>query len=637
VTTVSRVVAPVDAGWKRFAPWVGLAVGALALQAAFAGSNAFPGGLDTLISGPIDEAGAWMRENRRSHPLFTGVFMPISDIVDWVVSGLADVLAWIPWFAVVAIGAMLPITRRMYRQALLVAVVMGYVGVFGLWELAMATLAVMIAAITLAVVVGLPLGVVASRHRRVEAALRPVLDAMQTIPAFVYFLPLLMVFGIGNVPGVVATFIYALPPLVRLTVLGITQVPSSAVESSKMFGATSLQTLVKVQLPMAVRSIVTGMSQTIMMALGIVVLIPLVGAGGLGTAIFESLNQRRPGRGLAVGLAIVAIAIVLDRIARASAERDPLKRLAPGAMAGLAVGVLVIVAVGRGAGWVDFPAVWKPNAFDPIDDVVTWLRDNLRGVTRAMNDFVVADVYLPLRDLLVDVVAWPVVVFVTGWIGWRLRGAKLAIFGAAAWLVIGAVGLWSATMDTAVQVLLATLATLGISVPLGVWAGRSPRLESVLSPFLDALQTVPSLVYLIPFVVFFSVGMFPGLIATVMYSLVPGVRITALGIREVPVESVEAAETFGATPRQILLRVRLPLAAPTIMTAVNQVIMMVIAMVIIAGLAGGGALGFLVVESLARSKFGQGVEVGLALVLLAMLLDRFTEAAADRLRPPAGS
>ena len=185
--------------------------------------------------------------------------------------------------------------------------------------------------------------------------------------------------------------------------------------------------------------------------------------------------------------------------------------------------------------------------------------------------------------------------------------------------------------------LLATLATLGISVPLGVWAGRSPRLESVLSPFLDALQTVPSLVYLIPFVVFFSVGMFPGLIATVMYSLVPGVRITALGIREVPVESVEAAETFGATPRQILLRVRLPLAAPTIMTAVNQVIMMVIAMVIIAGLAGGGALGFLVVESLARSKFGQGVEVGLALVLLAMLLDRFTEAAADRLRPPAGS
>jgi len=634
VTTVPDVVAPVESGWKRLTPLAGLVVGALALQVTFAGSRSFPSGLDTWVSGPIDEAGAWMRENRRSHPLFTGVFMPISDVIDWVVNGLADVLVWIPWFAIVAIGALLPITRRMYRQALLIAVVMGYVGLFGLWELAMATLAVMMTAIMLAVVTGIPLGVVASRHRRVEAAMRPVLDAMQTIPAFVYFLPLLMVFGIGNVPGVVATFIYALPPLVRLTVLGIAQVPRSAVESSNMFGATAFQTLVKVQLPMAVRSIVTGMSQTIMMALGIVVLIPLVGAGGLGTAIFESLNQRRPGRGLAVGLAIVAIAIVLDRIARASAERDPLKRLAMRTTLSLLVGVVVIIGVGRGAGWVDFPSVWKPNAFDPIDDAVVWARDNFRGVTRAVNDFVVADLYLPLRDLLVDAVAWPVVVFVTAWAGWRLSGVKLAAFGAAAWLAIGALGLWSATMDTAVQVLLATLATLLIALPLGIWAGRSPRLESVLSPFLDALQTVPSLVYLIPFVVFFSVGMFPGLIATVMYSLVPGVRITALGIREVPIESVEAAETFGATPRQVLFRVRVPLAAPTIMTAVNQVIMMVIAMVIIAGLAGGGALGFLVVESLARSKFGQGVEVGLALVLLAMLLDRFTEAAADRLRPP---
>jgi glycine betaine/proline transport system substrate-binding protein len=183
---------------------------------------------------------------------------------------------------------------------------------------------------------------------------------------------------------------------------------------------------------------------------------------------------------------------------------------------------------------------------------------------------------------------------------------------------------------------ISTLLALLVAIPLGVWAGLSRRVEGVISPVLDAFQTMPSLVYIIPAVVFFTVGVVPGIIATVVYAMVPGVRITALGVREVAAESVEASRAFGATPRQTLLRVRLPLAAPTIMAGVNQVIMMVLAMVIIAGLVGAGGLGYETVVSLQRSLFGQGFEVGLALVLMAMILDRFTEAAADRLRPPVG-
>jgi glycine betaine/proline transport system substrate-binding protein len=174
-----------------------------------------------------------------------------------------------------------------------------------------------------------------------------------------------------------------------------------------------------------------------------------------------------------------------------------------------------------------------------------------------------------------------------------------------------------------------------IAIPLGVWAGRNRRVERTIGPVLDAFQTMPSLVYIIPCVVVFTVGVVPGIIATIVYAMVPGVRITALGIREVPEESIEASRTFGATPRQTLFGVRLPLAASTIMAGVNQVIMMVLAMVIITGLVGGGALGFMVTESLARSLFGQGFEVGLALVLMAMVLDRLTEAWADRLQPPS--
>ncbi len=236
---------------------------------------------------------------------------------------------------------------------------------------------------------------------------------------------------------------------------------------------------------------------------------------------------------------------------------------------------------------------------------------------------------------MTDTIAWPVPVFVTGWACWRIRGPGLAVFSVGALCTIGLLGLWADSINTLIQVLISTALALAVAVPLGVWAGRNRTVDAALGPVLDAFQTMPSFVYIIPAVVIFGVGVVPGVVATVVYAMVPGVRLTALGIREVAEESVEASRTFGASPRQTLFGVRLPLAAPTIMAGVNQVIMMVLAMVIIAGYVGAGGLGYLVIESLQRSKFGQGFEVGLALVLMAMILDRFTEAWSDRLRPPS--
>ncbi len=228
-------------------------------------------------------------------------------------------------------------------------------------------------------------------------------------------------------------------------------------------------------------------------------------------------------------------------------------------------------------------------------------------------------------------------VFVTGWLCWRVRGWGLALFAATALLTIGLIGMWELSIDTLVQVVIAAgLATL-VALPLGVLAGLNERVEAVLGPILDGLQTIPSLVYIIPAVILFTVGVVPGIIATVLYAMVPGVRITALGIRGVPEESIEASRTFGATPRQTILGVRIPLAGPTIMAGVNQIIMMSLAMVIISGLVGGGALGFETVRALRRSLFGFGFEVGLALVLIAMILDRLTEAVAENLQPPSGT
>ena len=631
-----------EIAWRRWLPWLLLVVAVVGLQLTVGssvetsdGPSVFPAKWDKTIEDPIQDAGAWLRSNRLSHPVFTNFFTPVSKGIGGIISAISDLLLWLPWFVVVGLALLIPARVRMWKAGLVGGGALVYTGLFGFWEETMQTLALMSAAVLLAVVIGLPLGMWAALKPKVETILRPVLDAAQTVPAFIYFLPMFMLFGIGNVPGAVATVIYALPPVVRLTTLGIKQVPSHAVDASAMFGASKRQTLLKVQLPMALPTIITGLSQTIMMALGVVVLATLVGADGLGSPVLQSLNSRRTGRGIAAGLAIVAVAMVLDRVWKSFAERDPAKRVSRQQTLAAAAGLTLVGIVGRLAGWVSFPDRWDWTAFDPIDDAVVWARDNLRWATRPFSDFIVTVFYLPARDFLTETLAWPVVVFVVAWACWRVKGWGLALFASAALLTIGLIGMWELSIDTLVQVVIGASIAVLVAVPIGVLAGRNARLEAALGPILDGLQTIPSLVYIIPAVIFFTVGVVPGIIATVLYAMVPGVRITALGIREVPPESIEASRTFGATPSQTLFGVRIPLAAPTIMAGINQVIMMSLAMVIISGLVGGGALGFETVRALKRSLFGFGFEVGLALVLMAMILDRFTEAVAQLLQPPS--
>jgi glycine betaine/proline transport system permease protein len=621
---------------RRYLPWAVLVGGVVLLQLLFSSAEGFPARLDTLVSDPLDSMGEWIRENRRSHLLFSGFFNPLTDAIDWVLTSLEGFLVWLPWYVVVGAAFFIPARVAMWKSGALAAGVLLYTGLIGLWEPTMETLSLMSTAVLIAVMVGVPFGVLSAARPRVEQVARPILDAMQTIPAFVYFLPLLGFFGVGAVNATVATVIYALPPVVRLTTLGVRQVPEHAVEASNVFGATPRQTLLKVKIPMALPTIMTGLTQTIMMALGIVVLAALIGAGGLGENVFQSLSQRRTGRGIAAGLAIVAVAMVLERVWRSLATLDPLQR-APIKWRRIGLAALVgATVVGRAVGSVTFPDVWRLSAFDPIDNAVVWARDNLSWLTRPFNDFFVGEIIVPVRNFLTDGLAWPVLIFVTAWLCWQAKGWKLAAFGGSAVAFIGLIGMWELSIDTLVQVMAATIISVAIALPIGIWAGRKPRVEAALGPILDALQTIPSLVYIIPVVILFTVGVVPGIIASVLYAVVPGIRITALGIREVPEESVEASRTFGATPRQTMLGVRIPLAASTIMAAINQVIMMVLAMVIIAGFVGGGALGFETIRALTRSLFGLGFEVGIALALMAMILDRYTQAWGERLQPPKG-
>jgi glycine betaine/proline transport system permease protein len=215
-----------------------------------------------------------------------------------------------------------------------------------------------------------------------------------------------------------------------------------------------------------------------------------------------------------------------------------------------------------------------------------------------------------------------------------VKGVGLAIFAALSLLVIAMTGMWALSLETLTHVVAGVLISVAIAIPVGIWAGRNRRVEAFLSPILDALQTIPSFVFIIPVVLLFTLGPVPGIIASVLYAIVPGIRITALGIKQVPEESIEASQTFGATRRQTMFGVRIPLAGPAIMAAVNQVIMMVLAMVIIAGLVGGGALGFETVRAVTRGLTGYGFDVALAIVVMAIILDRLTQAWAAKLQPP---
>jgi glycine betaine/proline transport system permease protein len=250
----------------------------------------------------------WMTDN------FESVFDSIKVVVEFMLVQIDAFFTWVPW--PVAIGALVIIGWLVAgrKVGIITLVCLFMLGAMGLWQEGMSTMALVATAVFISVLFGLPLGILAAKSKRFDAVLRPILDGMQTIPSFVYLIPAIMFFGIGNVPGILATVVFALPPMVRLTSLGIQQVDREVVEAGHAFGCTPLQLLLKIQLPLAVPSIMAGVNQTVMMALSMVVVAAMIGAGGLGGKILYSIQRIDLGVGIEAGLSILFIAVVLDRI-----------------------------------------------------------------------------------------------------------------------------------------------------------------------------------------------------------------------------------------------------------------------------------------------------------------------------------
>ena len=616
----------------------------------FRNDFAWPSGLGFSLSERMDRVYDWVVDNQNSSPIFVYFFNYISNFLDWLATSLTDLLQGMTWIGVTFAGVAVSLRWCGWRVALLVLASFAAFGLMGVWTESIQTLALMIAAVIVSLSIGIPLGVLAGRSDRFQSTITPVLDAMQIIPAFAYLMPVVILFSVGNPAAVIATVVYAVPPAVRITALGIRSVSAEAVESAQSLGATGRQVLTKVQLPLARRAIMLGVNQTIMMALSMVVIASLIGGRGLGDVVISALTYLDVGEATVAGVAIVILAIALDRTtaaagARLDTRREPSRLERHGHARLLAPGILVLTVIvtliARAAGAGAFPGevtvgdyVYRTSFRDDltgwINSAIEWVQDPAEPVfpiTSSVGDFVVSYALEPLRTFLTETPWWLVIAGFAG-IALVVAGRRAALIVAVMMLAIGVMGVWTPAMDTASQVLVATLLTLLIGFALGVWAAESRSVERLMRPVLDGLQTLPQFVYLIPVVALFNVGRVPGVIASVLYAIPVVIRLVTAGLRDVSPTAIEAAAAFGATRAQLLRKVKIPLARRSIMLGINQGIIMVLAVVIVAGLVGGGALGYGVVVGLQRNQFGDGVVASLAILALGIVLDRITQTGA---------
>lgn len=645
---VSRklVVAAIIAGW-------------LGLWLVLRGSHTLPLGTADLtpLHRRFNEINDAVGASRDTNPVFLYFFNEIRLVIDTLVTFIQGLISQpsfgrpvpvVGWLGVVAVVGYASWAFGNVRVAALAVAGFVFFGLQGLWEESMDTLALTVAAVFVALLIGIPLGVWAGLSDRVNRLVTPVLDFMQTMPTFVYLAPLTLFFLIGPASATIATLIFATPPAVRITAHAIRSVPGTTVEAAESLGSTRRQTLTKVLLPMSKRTIVLGVNQTIMAALSMVTIAALIDAPGLGKTVVKALQTLDVGVAFNAGLAIVVMAIVLDRVATAASVRVENARRGRGRSARwrrpllFAGGALTAVCI-----WLSHTYVWAAQFPDGIgvgsaiastaDSATEWSQSNLSGVTNGVRDVLTTLLLNPFEELLTGSPWWLVGAVVVG-LGAVLGGWRAGVTAAVCAALIVATGLWQDSMTTLASTMVATVIVMAVGVAVGVWMGRSAMADRLVRPVLDAAQTMPSFVYLVPFLALFGASRFTAIVAAIVYAAPVTIKIIADGVRAVPPTTVEAATAAGSSTWQIITKVQLPMSRSALTLATNQGLIYVLSMVVVGGLVGAGALGYDVVAGFSQGQlYGKGLAAGLAIVLLGVMFDRITQAAAHRAaRAPSG-
>ncbi len=534
----------------------------------------------------------------------------------------------LPWTTLAITAGCLAYALNGWRLATLAAGTFVWIAIMGQWEWAMQTLSVILVAAPIAFLVGLGLGILAWRSPVVERVLNPLLNIAQSLPQFAYMIPVVVFVGVGPKAGAITTIVFALPPMIRMTVLGLKKVPETVVEAGLMSGATRWQMLTRVRLPTARNDLLIGVNQVIMQCLAMVVLTSFIGMPGLGQKLLQLMQALKIGLSFEIGVTIVLLAVTLDRMSRAWSVMQPkhhprgtpwlVRHWVLAVWAGLIVLAFALAAVSP---W--FSQIERAQALSiakPIDVAVDMLIGLIDPVSQWLRWFLITWVLIPFRNAILWLPFVAVLVLLMA-LGWAVGGLRSALVCLGYFGVIAMTGWWDRAMITVYTVITSVVLAALMGFPLAIWGARTEGRARKVLFLCDTLQTFPSFIYLIPVIMLFGVNDVAVVGAVVLFAAVPLVRYTIEGLRSVAPELVEAARMSGATRRQLLWKVQVPMALPTILIGVNQSTMFSLFMVIIAAFIGTQDLGQEMQRALSTTDVGKGLVLGLAVAFMGLMVD----------------
>ena len=537
------------------------------------------------------------------------------------------------WISVIFIFVMIGVWLKDISLSIFVAISLFYVALFDLWQSTMITFSSIIIAVIIGIIFGTLLGILSFKFNRINKILTPTFDFMQTMPVFAYLVPALMLFGYGPAAALIVTLIYAMPPMARVTKNALDQVNSEIVELGQMVGCSTFQMLYKVLLPTIKPRMMLGVNQVIMLTLNMVIIASMIGAGGLGYDVWTSLKQLRIGQGFEAGIAITLVAIVLDRLSQKIASRRPtyehkeINFFQKYKFFIISFFVIIITwLIGqRYSFFFILPENLTFSSGRFWDRIIDYININYHGSISLVRNFFFIYLLKPFKFFMLST-PWFLFVFLVFIIGLKIKGIYLGLQCSILVLFIALTGFWEKAMITVYLIGVCVLIANIIGIPIGIIASQNDRVHKITKVIIDTFQTLPAFVYLIPVIMIFSVGDFSAMIAVVLYAIVPAIRYTDNGIRQVPESFIDVATTAGCTKFQILRRVQLPLSLPDIMLGVNQTLMMGLSMLVITALVGTRDLGQETLIALSKVDPGRGITAGICVAFIAITVDRLINA-----------
>ena len=553
----------------------------------------------------------------------------------------------LPWTVVAGGAIILGYKLQGRRLALLVAFSVIYISVFGQWKPSMQTLSFVLVSAPISFILGITLGIWAYKSKRAELVLNPLLNVAQTMPHYSYLVPIMVMFGVGDHAGAIATIIFATPPMVRLTLLGLRSVPSEVVDAGKMNGCSNFQLLSRVLIPTARRDILIGVNQVIMQCLAMAVIASFIGAKGLGWHLLLALNQLRIGLALECGVCITLIAVVLDKmsLAWANKQTDYFSDLTFLQRHKFTLLFSFILLMGclltyfgsfffkEGVNYFYIVPHNKGITTEPFWQAgIDWIWDTFFFSLKAFNVFLITQVLMPMKNayLGMPVLATFTLVMGTGYI---IGGIKSAIIVGGFLLFISLTEWWDRALITAYMTTFGVMVSAAIGITVGSLCAQNSLASKFVIALCDTLQTFPSFIYLIPVIMLFGVTDTSVLFAVIVYATIPATRYTVEGLRNVSPSLQDAGSMSGVTRLQRWLKIELPLAFPHMMLGINQTVVFALFMVIIGAMIGTDDLGQFILKALSdKQGIGNGITLGLCVAFIGLAVDHLIRTWAEKRR-----